>query len=99
MAFRPPPVIGQCPPGYPVGPGKWLLLGDVIEPAPDGEQHIAQHVGGVIRRGPSPQVTLKWLVHPGDDELEALPPLDVRAHWGFLSAIAPILSPVAVSGA
>ncbi len=96
MAFRSPPVISQRSPGNPIRPRKWRVLGDAVEPAPDGEQHIAQHVGGVIRSDTPTQVTLKWLVHLGGDELEALPPLDVRVHWRFLSAITPILSSAAV---
>jgi hypothetical protein len=92
MTFRAASLVRQAASGNAIAPGEREIGRNIVETPPNGQQDVAQGVGGVIGCGTSAQITLQRLVHLGGDELEALPPLHVGVHWWFLSGTALILS-------
>lgn len=72
MPLPSPSAIRQRVTGDAVAPGEHALVRYVVDPSPDGEEHVGQDVLGLVDVDASSQVSLKRIENFGDNGLEAL---------------------------
>lgn len=77
------PLVGECPPGDAVAPGKGAVVRYVVETAPNGEHDLRQGILGVFSGDASKQIALDGLEDLAGYLVESGGFIGVGAHWWF----------------